>query len=104
MYFTEEELKLVVGWARWRTLRSLGIVEDDDLYAPADALDMLAAVKGHRDALDEFAAAYVAWYQFHLEIYKAGKSGNLSTSESAVLDGLIERRERARHTLIKITA
>ena len=85
-----------------------GIVGDtlteDDAYAPADAVEMISASKGHRDALSEFAAAYVAWYEFHLEIYKAGKSGNLSAGESDALQALIERRDRARKALVEITA
>lgn len=104
MYFTNEELKMIVAWATWRTLRSLGIVTEDDAYAPADAVEMISASKGHREALSEFEAAYVAWYEFHLEIYKAGKSGNLSASEYDALQALIERRDRARKALVEITA
>jgi hypothetical protein len=65
---------------------------------------MLSASKGHHDALAEFAAAYVAWYEFHLEIYKAGKSGDLSASESDTLHGLIQRRDDARKALVELTA
>jgi hypothetical protein len=104
VYFTDEDLKMVVAWATWRTLRSLGIVTEDDPYAPADAVELISASKGHHDALSELAAAYVAWYEFHLEIYKAGKSGNLSASESERLQTLIERRDRARKALVEITA
>ena len=103
MYFTEDELRMVVAWAVWRTSRSLGIISDDEEYAPIDAVAIISQSKGHLEALNEFADAYCAWYQFHLEIYRQGKSGNLSSQESDALDQLIDRRDAARKALVNIT-
>ncbi|WP_156427334.1 hypothetical protein [Novosphingobium sp. Fuku2-ISO-50] len=103
MFFTEDELRMVVAWAVWRTSRSLGIISDDVEYAPVDAVAIISHSKGHREALTEFADAYCAWYQFHLEIYRQGKSGNLSSQETDELRQLIDRRDAARRALIDIT-
>ena len=103
MFFTEDELRMVVAWAVWRTSRSLGVISDDEEYAPIDAVSIISQSKGHREALKEFADAYCAWYQFHLEIFRQGKSGNLSSQETHALDQLIDRRDAARQALIDIT-
>lgn len=103
MFFTEDELRMVVAWAVWRTSRSLGIIGDDEEDAPIDAVAIISHSKGHREALKEFADAYCAWYQFHLEIYRQGKSGNLSSHETRALDQFIDRRDVARKALIDIT-
>ena len=103
MYFTEDELRLVVAWARWRTARSLGIIGDDDLLVPVDAVAAISASKGHLDALQELADAYGAWYGFHLGVFRAGRSGSMTPAEHAELDGLIDRRDRAKQALVDLT-
>lgn len=102
MFFTEDDLRAIITWAVWRTSRSLGIIGDEDLV-PHDAVQMISASKGHRDALQELADAYSAWYEFHLQIFKAEKTGNLSTAETAQLIQLIDRREAAKQALLAIT-
>lgn len=104
MFFTQEDLDRLIMWAVWRTSRSLGIIGDDEPFAPQDAVQMIAASKGHIDALRAFVDAYVDWYAFHVAIYKAGKSGSLSPGESQQLVQLVERREQAKQTLMDITA
>lgn len=103
MIFTEEILRQVIAFAILRTSKSLGIVGADETDMPDNVIDLIAASTGHKDALDEFVAAYQAWYKFHLEIYKAGKSGKLSASENDELIGLIDRRDAARKALLAIT-
>ncbi len=103
MLFTEDDLRSIVMWAVWRTSRSLGIIDDNEPYAPLDAVAIISASKGHKDALEEFAAAYEEWYKFHLDIFKEGKSGNLSSTETASLIRLIQRRDDAKKALIDIT-
>ena len=103
MIFTEEILRQVIAFAILRTSKSLGIVGADEIDVPDNVIDLISLSTGHRDALDEFVAAYEAWYKFHLEIYKAGKSGKLSASEDAELVRLIGRRDAARKALLAIT-
>ena len=103
MIFTEEILRQVIAFAILRTSKSLGIVDADETDVPDNVIDLIAASTGHKDALNEFVAAYEAWYKFHLEIYKAGKSANLSASENDELIRLIARRDAARRALLAIT-
>lgn len=103
MIFTEEILRQVIAFAILRTSKSLGIVDADETDVPDNVIDLIAASTGHKDALNEFVAAYEAWYKFHLEIYKAGKSGNLSAAENDELIRLIARRDVARKALLAIT-
>lgn len=104
MIFTEEILRQVIAFAIWKTSKTLGIVTDDDPALPDGAIDLIAASTGHKDALDEFVAAYEAWYKFHLEIFKQGKSGQLSPSENQELIDLIARRDCARENLVAMTS
>ena len=104
MYFTAQELNLIISWAIMRTAVSLGIISSDEEPPTADIIEQIALVKGHRETIDKFARAYGEWYQFHLEIYKAGKAGNLSAGEISRLAQLIESRDRARQELVAITA
>ncbi len=103
MHFTKEDLERIIHWATYRTARSLGIIGDDEEFCPEDAVEIIFQLKGHKDALVELADAYQAWYGFHLDIYKAGKSGNLSNDERVTLDRLIFRREEAKRALLAIT-
>ena len=102
MYFTEDDLRGIIAWAVWRTSRSLGIIGDEDLV-PNDAVHIISASKGHREALEELENAYSDWYRFHLQIFKDGKTGNLSATETTQLHGLIARREAAKNALLTIT-
>jgi hypothetical protein len=102
MIFTKEHLNMVKQWALWRTSKSLGLTNDDDLV-PADAVKVISDSKGHKAALDEVAESYEAWYAFHLKIYKAGKSGSLSPEENEELIKLIDRRENSKEALLAIT-
>ena len=99
-HFTSQNLHDIAAWAMWRTTQSLGIIEKDDLSAPENAVDLLSASKGHKDALQEFANAHGEWYEFHLEMYKAGTNGNLSQDEHAHLKRLDDRRHAARDALM----
>lgn len=103
MYFTEEDLRNVIAWAIYRTSISLGIISKDDPLPLNDVVEIIAKSKGHREALAEFADAYSEWYLFHLEIYRAGKSGNLSLEEQNKLLGLIQRRDNAKDNLLQMT-
>jgi hypothetical protein len=103
LIFTEEILRQVIAFATWKTAKSLGIVTDEDPALPDGVVELISASTGHKGALEEFVAAYEAWYKFHLEIYKDGKSGRLSPSEYQELNDLIARRDRARKNLIAIT-
>jgi|GEM_PF-2172077 len=103
MIFTEQILREVIAFAVLRTSKSLGIVDAYETDVPDDVIDLIAASTGHKTALDEFVAAYEAWYGFHLKIYKTEKSGRLSPSEMEELVGLIERRDAARNALLAIT-
>ena len=103
MFFTEDDLRSIIEWARWRTCVSLGIAVDDDIFSLPDALETISALKGHKDALDEFSAAYQEWFKFHLDIFKANRSGQLSSVETATLDRLKLRRDTAKKALIDIT-
>ena len=103
MYFTEEDLRNVIAWAIYRTSISLGIISKDDPMPLEDAVEFIARSKGHREAVAELADAYSEWYLFHLEIYKSGKSGQLSLEEQNKLLGLIQRRDNAKDNLMRIT-
>jgi hypothetical protein len=104
MIFTDTELRQVIAWSEWRTAKSLGIIDEDDVFFDReDAVAIISQLKGHRDALQRLADAYGAWYAFHLEIYKAGKSGNLSADESAKLVRLTGERKAAKDALIALT-
>ncbi|WP_413993311.1 hypothetical protein ACMDCR_15215 [Labrys okinawensis] len=104
MIFTEEILRQVIAWAMLKTSKSLGIIGDDETSLPDNVLELIGVSPNHADALVEFADAYQDWYAFHLGIYKAGKSGNLSHSEQAELLALIGRRDTARKALVEITS
>lgn len=103
MIFTGEILRQVIAFAILKTSKSLGIVDVHENDLPDNAIELIAQTTGHRDALEEFVAAYEAWYKFHLRIYKADKSGRLSTSENDELTRLINRRDAARKALQQIT-
>ena len=103
MLFTEEDLRNIIAWAIYRTSISLGIISKDDPMPLEDAVEIIAGLKGHREALVEFADAYSEWYLFHLEIYKSGKSGQLSLEEQNKLLGLIQRRDNAKDTILQMT-
>jgi hypothetical protein len=103
MIFTKEILRQVIAFAILKTSKSLGIVDVHENDLPVNAIDQIAQVTGHIDALYDFVEAYEAWYKFHLEIYKADKSGRLSTRENGELTRLINQRDAARKALQQIT-
>jgi hypothetical protein len=103
MYFTEDDFRAVFAWALYRTSLSLGIIDVGETIAPKDAIDIISQSKGHKEALNELADAYGEWYSFHLEIYKAGKSGKLNPNETDKLNKLISRRAAARDALLAVT-
>jgi len=104
MIFTEELLRQIMAWAEWKVSRSLRIITDDDPYIPDDAVEIISNSKGHRDILNRFANAYREWYGFHLEIFQAGKSGNLNAAEETKLISLVQERDAAKKTLLDITS
>jgi hypothetical protein len=103
MIFTEEILRQVIAFAILKASKSLGIIGVDENDLPDNAIYQIAQSTDHRDALDEFITAYMDWYKFHLEIYKADKAGSLSISEMDELTRLINRRNAARVALQQIT-
>ena len=103
MIFTEDTLLVLIDWAEWRTARSLGLAEDNQLHVPDEVAAMIAASGQHQAALQRFIDAYQAWWGFHLEIEQAGKSGNMSAAENNTLIGLITERDEAKKVLLDIT-
>ncbi|MDH7794900.1 MULTISPECIES: hypothetical protein [unclassified Beijerinckia] len=106
MIFTKEILRQVIAWSVLKASKSLGIIgkDEDESSLPENVLELISVSPNHIDALTKFATAYQDWYAFHLEIYKAGKSGNLSPSEETQLLSLIDRRDAARKALVEITS
>jgi len=49
-----------------------------------------------------FADAYQAWFDYHVEIHKAGKQDNLSADETRHLDSLVRSRNSTRKELIEV--
>lgn len=104
MIFTEELVRQVIAWAMLKTSKSLGIIGDDEPYLPAEVLDLISVSPDHAKTLEDFAEAYREWYEFHLVIFKAGESGNLSPAEQSQLLVLIKRRDAAHKALVETTS
>ncbi|MDQ1184199.1 hypothetical protein [Agrobacterium larrymoorei] len=103
MIFTKEMLDQVYANAIIRAAKS--IASDGDLtgYLPEDIVKVISQSERHKEAVVDLIAAYQDWYHFHLTIYEAGKSGNLSAGENAKLLELIDRRDAAKSKLLAIT-
>jgi hypothetical protein len=104
MIITEELVRQVIAWAMLKTSKSLGIIGGDETSLPDNVLDLISASPDHKKTLQAFADAYQNWYEFHLVIYKKGKSGNLSDTEHVQLLELIKRRDAARKALVETTS
>ncbi len=94
MYFTQKELQMIITWAVFRAVQSLGIPTDD--LEPEDAVTILAANKGHLKVITELADAYTKWYEYHFYLFKNGKQGELTPEENNTLTALILRRDKAK--------
>lgn len=104
MVITPEMFQAIIAWAVWRTSRALGIIDADDaLWSPEEAIASIMHSPAHSAALIAFADAYGDWYAYHLKIFNAGQSGNLTHEQNAEVVRLIGKRDATRQALLAIT-
>jgi hypothetical protein len=101
MYFTQKELQMIITWAAYRAVQSLGIPTDD--LEHDDVVTTLAENKGHFAIVSELATAYTEWYEYSFALYKNDRYGNLTSAETTKLEGLMSRRDKAKKAFLDAT-
>jgi hypothetical protein len=103
LIYTYDMRKMLKIWAKWKTLKSLG-VNELDIDLPIDVDTLISYSPGHKLALDNFLNAFEAWHDFHIYIDTAGKYGKLTCEENEILQTLITERDRTRAEFGKVVS
>lgn len=104
LVFGPSEFRQVKHWVCLSVASKLRI--SDAEFKPAEELRQLISSKDPHvgNALAEFLTVYDQWYQFHMDVEAAGKSGRLNAAETEQLVSLVQNRDHQREVLIKTLA
>jgi hypothetical protein len=101
MAFTPSEFQQVKFFVCLSVANKLLIPNAEFKSSEALQNKISTANPGLGQALSKFLTTYNQWYQFHLDIDAAQKSGTLSSVETAEHVRLVEARDGARTALIE---
>lgn len=104
LFITENDVKQLEQFAALSAANKLKI-KDAEWKTSTELVELISQIKPELAAsLEAFILAYRNWYNFHVQIDKAGKQGNLNQKETEELNQLMERRDDTRNVLIKSLA
>lgn len=100
MLLTQNEVIELIRFAICKTASTLGISEvewksSDELLPQIETEDSQTY-----KLLTSFINAYSAWFSFHKEIERLGKTGNLSLNEQQTLTKNVQNRNSTRQAIL----